>query len=84
VPSEWPVGQTPALSHLLALKRDLNPEQAVELHKYAEKHFAALGGAVPEGLLAVLDGQPTIPAMPRVAVARGPAERFFVWGTGVE
>ena len=30
-----------ALSHLLGLKRDLNPEQAEELRKYAEDHFAA-------------------------------------------
>jgi BlaI family penicillinase repressor len=30
-----------ALSHLLALKRDLNPEQAEELRKYAEQHFVA-------------------------------------------
>ena len=29
-----------ALSHLLGLKRDLNPGQAEELGKYAEKHFA--------------------------------------------
>jgi predicted transcriptional regulator len=30
-----------ALSHLLGLKRDLTPEQSEELHRYAEKHFAA-------------------------------------------
>ena len=30
-----------ALSHLLGLKRDLDPEQAEELRKYAEEHFAA-------------------------------------------
>ena len=30
-----------ALSHLLGLKRDLDPEQAEELRKYAEKHFTA-------------------------------------------
>jgi predicted transcriptional regulator len=30
-----------ALSHILGLKRDLNPEQAEELRKYAEEHFAA-------------------------------------------
>jgi BlaI family penicillinase repressor len=29
-----------ALSHLLGLKRDLDPEQAEELRKYAETHFA--------------------------------------------
>ena len=30
-----------ALSHLLGLKRDLNPEQAAELRKYAAEHFVA-------------------------------------------
>ena len=30
-----------ALSHLLGLKRDLDPEQAQELRTYAEKHFFA-------------------------------------------
>ena len=30
-----------ALSHLLGLKSELNPEQAEELRKYAEDHFAA-------------------------------------------
>ena len=30
-----------ALSHLLGLERDLNPEQAEELRKYAEEHFVA-------------------------------------------
>jgi BlaI family transcriptional regulator, penicillinase repressor len=30
-----------ALSHLLGLKSDLNPEQAEELRRYAEDHFAA-------------------------------------------
>ena len=30
-----------ALSHLLGLKDDLNPEQAEELRKYAEEHFSA-------------------------------------------
>ena len=30
-----------ALSHLLGLKRDLDPEQAEELRNYAEKHFVA-------------------------------------------
>jgi BlaI family transcriptional regulator, penicillinase repressor len=30
-----------ALSHLLELKRDLNPEQAEELRKYAKEHFVA-------------------------------------------
>ena len=30
-----------ALSHLLGLKRDLDPEQVEELRSYAEKHFAA-------------------------------------------
>jgi predicted transcriptional regulator len=30
-----------ALSHLLGLNRDLDPEQAQELRAYAEKHFAA-------------------------------------------
>jgi len=30
-----------ALSHLLGLKRDLDPEQAEELRKYASEHFAA-------------------------------------------
>lgn len=30
-----------ALSHLLGLKRDLNPEQAQELERYAREHFAA-------------------------------------------
>ena len=30
-----------ALSHLLGLKDDLNPEQAEELRKYAEHHFVA-------------------------------------------
>ena len=30
-----------ALSHLLGLKRDLNPGQAEELQRYAEEHFAA-------------------------------------------
>ncbi len=30
-----------ALSHLLGLTRDLNPDQAEELRKYAEEHFAA-------------------------------------------
>jgi predicted transcriptional regulator len=29
-----------AISHLLGLKRDLDPEQAEELRSYAEKHFA--------------------------------------------
>jgi predicted transcriptional regulator len=30
-----------ALSHLLGLERDLNPEQSEELRKYAEEHFVA-------------------------------------------
>jgi predicted transcriptional regulator len=30
-----------ALSHLLGLKRDLSPDQAEELRKYAEEHFSA-------------------------------------------
>jgi len=30
-----------ALSHLLGLKRDLDPEQAEELRTYARRHFAA-------------------------------------------
>ena len=30
-----------ALSHLLGLERDLDPEQAEELRQYAEKHYVA-------------------------------------------
>jgi predicted transcriptional regulator len=30
-----------ALSHLLGLKRDLSPEQAEELRRYAKEHFVA-------------------------------------------